>query len=177
MANVDGGGEGQGESVSQARSLRLIQSDLIPHPPWRVCVENGLPNVMSSGMCHLRNSVLPLVWIRDAAVESISTALSSVPGPKALVLDKQLSGPLGFVVEVALLKRLGIEAMFELSQEALPAQIDNVAYFIRPSLHAVKLIAEQIQEHQNRNETSMRRKHYLFMVPRRTLLCEVSNGG
>jgi hypothetical protein len=133
-------------------------------------------DTMSSGVCHLQNAVIPLIWIRDDAVDSISAALNSVTGSgsKALVLDKQLSGPLGFVVEVALLKRLGVSAMFELSSESLPVEIENVVYFIRSNLQSVRLVAEQVQQYQATTESSSRRRqHYLFIFPRRTLLCEV----
>ena len=99
---------------------------------------------MASGVCHLRNAALPLLWIREEAVESVTQCLSSITESKALVLSKELSGPLGFLIEVSLLRKLGIEAMFELSSESLPGAITNIVYFIRPTLEAVKVVAKQV---------------------------------
>lgn len=54
-----------------------------------------------------------------------------VPGDKGLVLDPKLSGPLGLIAEVALLKDHGVEKIYHLS-DRLDTDCKNIVYLIRP---------------------------------------------
>jgi hypothetical protein len=54
-----------------------------------------------------------------------------VPGGKGLVLDPKLSGPLGLIAEVSLLKEHGVEKIYHLS-DRLDTDCKNIVYLIRP---------------------------------------------
>lgn len=71
--------------------------------------------------------------------------LLSVRGNKALVLDKQISGPLGLVAEVDLLKSNGVEQIYHLLPEPLYTEATNIIYVVRPEIQLMKHIAHHIQ--------------------------------
>jgi hypothetical protein len=79
--------------------------------------------------------------LKEIAVKSLVDALNSVNGAKTLVLDNALSGPLGLVTEVSLLKHHGVDKMFWLESGPLKANTINVVYLCRPHIKHIKVIA------------------------------------
>ncbi|SPQ95252.1 Vacuolar protein sorting-associated protein 33A [Plasmodiophora brassicae] len=120
---------------------------------------------------HLRNACIPLVQLRQAAADRLASILSEIDGPKALVLGPDLSGPLGMLVDVSLLKQNGVDAMYELGPHAIRCQHQDIVYVLRPDLPSITTLSEQVHAH--RQEAPARHHHYhLVFVPRATLLCE-----
>lgn len=128
---------------------------------------------------HLSNSPLGggLVALRDYYRTELA-ALLNLPSPgtnpkerKALVLDKSLSGPLGLVAEVDLLRANGVDQIHHLRDLELHTPCVHIMYLIRPALANCRLIASHILNHRSR-EPNIKRTYSLYFVPRRSMLCE-----
>ncbi|KAL9650605.1 hypothetical protein ABK040_006406 [Willaertia magna] len=137
--------------------------------------------------------------IRETARSDLCNVLDSMPGDKVLILDDQIIGPLGLVAPSALLKEHGVCKVFKLSDKTFDTSISNVLYIVRPRMHLMKWIANQIKywniQKQNlekksgitSNDKNSERKKVstsseeefgvptnfsVFLVPRKTLICE-----
>ncbi|KAF9245690.1 Sec1-like protein [Melanogaster broomeanus] len=121
----------------------------------------------SSGLERDNEQALDIEVLKDAAKRALINALNSVNGAKTLVLDPALSGPLGLVTEVALLKHHGVDKMFWLEPGPLTSTTTNVIYLCRPLIKYVKIIADQIKTH---SKESVKYRYTLFLVPRTSTL-------
>eukprot|EP00002_Diphylleia_rotans_P012490 TRINITY_DN2441_c0_g1_i2.p1 TRINITY_DN2441_c0_g1~~TRINITY_DN2441_c0_g1_i2.p1 ORF type:complete len:518 (-),score=94.82 TRINITY_DN2441_c0_g1_i2:652-2205(-) len=126
-------------------------------------------NAPSSGASSLANEVVSISEIRNFSRRVLGELLDSVRGKKALVLDQKLSGPLGLVAEVSMLKEHGVEKIYLLNNEMLDTESKNVFYIIRPKIHHTKLIAQHIH-HQRKSDPT--KTYTITFVPRRTMICE-----
>lgn len=124
---------------------------------------------MSSGAATLTNAVVDLAQLREAEKADLVKILQSVRGKKGLVLDPKLSGPLGLIAEVSVLREHGVEKIFHLLPGKLATDVDSLIYLIRPKVPFMRVIAEQIRLHLAANE---RRDYAIYFVPRRTMICE-----
>eukprot|EP00762_Andalucia_godoyi_P000574 ANDGO_05304.mRNA.1 Vacuolar protein-sorting-associated protein 33 homolog len=123
---------------------------------------NYLPN--------LSKACINLVALRDTARSDLITVLDSVRGGKVLVLDPQLIGTLSLVAEASLLKEHGVEKIMLLSAshiEGVEAN-KNVVYIVRAAIPNMRSIATQI----HLTEASVSLKYHVFLIPRRSLICE-----
>eukprot|EP00808_Paulinella_micropora_P012387 g75005.t1 len=119
----------------------------------------------------LTNAPINIVSIREHARKSLTKILRSMPGDKALVFDRTLSGPLGLVAEFELLKQNGVTAIHHLTAGSLPIAARNVMYLVRPHLKLMTYIAQQLHQ-LRRTDTGTERKYSVIFVPRKTRLCE-----
>ena len=62
-------------------------------------------------------------------------------GKKALVLDPNVSGPLGLVSEYSMLKEHGVENVYHLQGGRLDTAQKNIIYICRPQMIYMKYIA------------------------------------
>eukprot|EP01102_Stenamoeba_stenopodia_P011988 TRINITY_DN372_c0_g1_i1.p1 TRINITY_DN372_c0_g1~~TRINITY_DN372_c0_g1_i1.p1 ORF type:complete len:619 (+),score=176.59 TRINITY_DN372_c0_g1_i1:181-2037(+) len=122
-----------------------------------------------SGASTLSNSVINLLLLREEEKADLCKVLDSVRGKKGLVLDPKLSGPLGLIAEVTVLKEHGVEKIYHLQPEKLNTEVDSLIYLIRPKVTFMRVIADQIRGHLAANE---RREYAIFFVPRSTMICE-----
>lgn len=120
---------------------------------------------MSSGVSDLTRSPVNLAAIREHSRKELSQVLDAVPGKKVLVIDPQLTGPLGLIAEVALLKSHAVEKIHHLRDETLTTDISQVIYLCRPQLKLMKIIAKHVTQ-------APEKQYNLFFVPRRTLVCQ-----
>ena len=85
---------------------------------------------MASSAPPLSNAAINLSTLRDHARKELVTILQSMKGDNnALVLDPELSGPLGLVAEVELLKKNGIDTtngIFHLEPKPLVTEATNI---------------------------------------------------
>ncbi|KAF8517245.1 Sec1-like protein [Hysterangium stoloniferum] len=112
-----------------------------------------------------RADMLDTSLLKELARRSLIDVLNSVNGPKTLVLDPSIAGPLGLVAEVSLLKDHGVDKMFWLESGPLTASTVNIVYLCRPLIKYVKIVADQIKRH-IQSPTSQRHTYTLFLVPR-----------
>jgi hypothetical protein len=95
--------------------------------------------------------------------------IDKVRGPKALVLDPSLSGPLGLVAEKQLLKEHGVEKTYHLKSSPIETDQRRMVFLVRDSIQNIKAVAAQVKFNQQRREKI---EYLLCLVPRRTLICE-----
>ncbi|KAK9915301.1 hypothetical protein WJX75_007269 [Coccomyxa subellipsoidea] len=115
---------------------------------------------------------LALGHLREEARRLLIELLDSRRGKKVLVLDPKVSGFLGLLAEVSLLKEHGIEQLLHLSTEPLgDLGVRNVIYLVRASIENAKQIAEQIKE-TNRVRAAAGFEYAVYFLPRRTIACE-----
>ncbi|KAF9015737.1 Sec1-like protein [Cyathus striatus] len=105
--------------------------------------------------------------LKEVAKKDLVDALNSVNGAKTLVLDPALSGPLGLVTEVALLKHHGVDKMFWLEPGPLSSTTTNIVYLCRPFIKHAKIIADQIKRHSQESRTHT---YTVLLVPRTSTL-------
>eukprot|EP00163_Fabomonas_tropica_P032762 TRINITY_DN8359_c0_g1_i1.p1 TRINITY_DN8359_c0_g1~~TRINITY_DN8359_c0_g1_i1.p1 ORF type:complete len:600 (+),score=140.03 TRINITY_DN8359_c0_g1_i1:778-2577(+) len=122
-----------------------------------------------SGAASLTNAVINLLALRESGRLGLTEVLDSMKGPKALVLDPRLSGPLGLIAEVALLREHGVDKIFHLGPQKVETECKNVIYLVRPRTENMELVAEQIHEME---KAGMSKDYSVFFVPRRTMICE-----
>lgn len=119
----------------------------------------------------LTNAAINLTALRDHSRQEITKILKGAGDKKALVLDKNLSGPLSLVAEMDLFKKNGVEEIFFLTEPELELNSKNIVYMVRPEVKLMELIASQVRAHKKHPAT--RDKTYsVYFVPRKTLLCE-----
>eukprot|EP00192_Tetraselmis_astigmatica_P009005 CAMPEP_0117660092 /NCGR_PEP_ID=MMETSP0804-20121206/6782_1 /TAXON_ID=1074897 /ORGANISM="Tetraselmis astigmatica, Strain CCMP880" /LENGTH=621 /DNA_ID=CAMNT_0005466795 /DNA_START=43 /DNA_END=1908 /DNA_ORIENTATION=+ len=126
------------------------------------------------GQPQLDASPLPIKVIREQARKLLVDTLDSRRGKKVLVLDPNVSGPLGLIAEVQLLKEHGVDQLLHLSADAVSSEVRNVVYYVRPTLQNVQLIAKQVRatlESVSKQPGSSQLEHSVFFVPRRTTAC------
>lgn len=123
----------------------------------------------ASHLPNLSKAAVNLLALRETARGDLSTVLSSVRGPKTLIFDAQIIGPLGMVAEASLLKEHAVERILLLSDSGLEiADNKHVIYIIRSTIRNAKMVATQITMTSNASAV----KFSVFFVPRRALICE-----
>eukprot|EP01094_Clydonella_sp_ATCC50884_P027895 TRINITY_DN8212_c0_g1_i1.p1 TRINITY_DN8212_c0_g1~~TRINITY_DN8212_c0_g1_i1.p1 ORF type:complete len:596 (+),score=194.45 TRINITY_DN8212_c0_g1_i1:119-1906(+) len=122
-----------------------------------------------AGVADLKNAVINLSVVREHAKKELTDMLDSVPGKKALVLDPKLSGPLGLIAEVALLKEHGVEKIYHLLPGQLQTECTSLIYLVQPKVAQMRHIADNIHAH---IDSGQKKEYSVFFAPRRTMLCE-----
>ena len=124
---------------------------------------------MATGACSLENSPINLIAVREECARVLLSGLDSLEGPKILVLDPELIGPLGTIATVAVLKEHGVAGIFPLDADLFRkkgAQDAECCVFIaRPSLESARTFADHMKAHRDKLFS-------LFFVPRRSVNCE-----
>eukprot|EP00026_Physarum_polycephalum_P005659 Phypoly_transcript_05694.p1 GENE.Phypoly_transcript_05694~~Phypoly_transcript_05694.p1 ORF type:complete len:610 (+),score=111.39 Phypoly_transcript_05694:24-1832(+) len=122
-----------------------------------------------SGVPNLSNSVVNLAALREASRKEFTDILDVARGKKAIILDPQISGPLGLVAEISLLKEHGVEKIYYLTPGKLETECKNLIYLVRPKVKYMRIIADQIRQHE---QDRQKKEYTLCFVPRRTMICE-----
>eukprot|EP00286_Rhodomonas_abbreviata_P030035 CAMPEP_0181300358 /NCGR_PEP_ID=MMETSP1101-20121128/6846_1 /TAXON_ID=46948 /ORGANISM="Rhodomonas abbreviata, Strain Caron Lab Isolate" /LENGTH=572 /DNA_ID=CAMNT_0023405587 /DNA_START=212 /DNA_END=1927 /DNA_ORIENTATION=+ len=117
----------------------------------------------------LQNAAVNLISMRDRARRDLTECIDKMRGPKALVLDPTLSGPLGLIAEKTLLKEHGVEKTYHLRHEPIETEQRRILFLVRDKIPNMKAIASQVK-HQKRNRQKL--EYLVIMVPRRTIVCE-----
>lgn len=96
-----------------------------------------------SQQSHLTN--LDLSVLRTYAARSLTDQLDAILGPKTIIIDPSLAGPLGLVTEVSNLKEHGVDKLFWLEPGPLgnAGSLKNVVWVCKPTIKAMKVIAGQ----------------------------------
>ncbi|PRP79315.1 hypothetical protein PROFUN_13009 [Planoprotostelium fungivorum] len=141
-------------------------------PPSGAAAGAGAPNAPAAAAASpyptLSGSVINLSKMREEARRALIELLDSVKGKKVLVLDPKLSGPLGQVVEMALLKEHGVEKIYYVQSGRFSTDSRTIVYLIRPRVELAKRIAENIENHKNEGQS---KEYHVFFVPRSTTIC------
>lgn len=111
--------------------------------------------------------------IQTIARNTLITLLEKCPGPKAIVWDNSLAGPVGLIAQYAVLKDHAVIKMFPLRSDPLPeTDVRHVIFISRPKLHLMDLIAKNVHtDSQLSKRTGSKKQYHLFFVPNKSLLC------
>ncbi|CAB0035911.1 unnamed protein product [Trichogramma brassicae] len=119
---------------------------------------------------HLSSGRLNIGLIQEQARKQLLLLLEKCDGPKAIVWDESLGGPMGLVAKYDTLQEHEVIKMYPLVGGRLPSSdVTNVIFITRPHLDLMDLIAQNIHgEERNRQH----KEFHIFFVPRKSLLCE-----
>ncbi|KAL7287732.1 hypothetical protein TKK_0018117 [Trichogramma kaykai] len=119
---------------------------------------------------HLSSGRLNIGLIQEKARKQLLLLLEKCDGPKAIVWDESLGGPMGLVAKYDTLQEHEVIKMYPLVGGRLPSSdVTNVIFITRPHLDLMDLIAQNIHgEERNRQH----KEFHIFFVPRKSLLCE-----
>ncbi|KAG0140954.1 hypothetical protein CROQUDRAFT_664506 [Cronartium quercuum f. sp. fusiforme G11] len=117
---------------------------------------------------HLTN--LDLSVLRTYASRSLTDQLDAILGPKTVIIDPTLAGPLGLVTEVTNLKEHGVDKLFWLEPGPLgnAGSLKNIVWVCKPNLNSMKIIAEQILSVVKNSSHNF----IIFMTPRISQICK-----
>ncbi|KAJ8675690.1 hypothetical protein QAD02_011476 [Eretmocerus hayati] len=119
---------------------------------------------------HLSNGRLNIGLIQEQARKQLLCLLEKCDGPKAIVWDESLGGPMGLVAKYDILQEHEVIKMYPLVGGHLPpADVSNVIFITRPHLDLMDLIAQNIHGEEGNRQ---RKEFHIFFVPRKSLLCE-----
>ncbi|KAK9830347.1 hypothetical protein WJX72_011177 [[Myrmecia] bisecta] len=125
---------------------------------------------MATPLPNFDEGSVPLAQIRDEARKLLIDALDSRRGKKVLVLDPKISGFLGMLAEVPLLKEHGVEQLLHLGSEPFgDLGCRSVIYLVRSRIENAQLIAQQVKAS---NRQGAQLEYSVFFLPRRTIVCE-----
>ncbi|KAJ9093088.1 hypothetical protein QFC21_006584 [Naganishia friedmannii] len=108
----------------------------------------------TSGFNTFNNRSVDVSLLKNLARDTLLEALTDIQGQKTLILDKALSGPLGLITDVSLLKHQAVEKMFWLEAGPLNAQTRHIVWLCRPKRQFMQIIADQIKAHQQLSNPS-----------------------
>lgn len=124
-----------------------------------------------SGAPTLVGAVVNIGSLKDHDRAAFVDLLSSAKGGSiALVLDPSLSGPLGLVLEMSLLKAHGVEKIYHLNAATAPdaTTFGALVWLLRPRVSMAKIVAA----HLSALPANATAKNIICFVPRRSLLCD-----
>ncbi|KAL0114024.1 hypothetical protein PUN28_011383 [Cardiocondyla obscurior] len=122
-------------------------------------------------MSYLAGGRLNVGLVQEQARKRLLCLLEKCDGPKAIIWDQSLAGPIGLVAKYNVLEEYGVVKMYPLYGGTLtmPLNISNVIFITRPQLELMDLIAENIHGEESKRQ---RKEFHLFFVPRKSLLCQ-----
>ncbi|KAK9500694.1 hypothetical protein O3M35_001912 [Rhynocoris fuscipes] len=119
---------------------------------------------------HLAGGKVNISLLQEYLRKELLQLVDKCDGPKAIVWDEALAGPIGIIAKYALLKEHNVQKMFPLKNGKLPAtNVKNIIFICRPHLHLMDRIAENIH---GEERSGVRKDCHLFFVPRRSQPCE-----
>ncbi|MCJ1391194.1 hypothetical protein MMC18_004056 [Xylographa bjoerkii] len=108
--------------------------------------------------------------IKEKARKDLLDLLEGVRGKKNLVIEKALAGPIGIFVKFSTLQEYGVDKVFFLENANLDASQKNVV-FLTGGEDALRPLAVAEQIRKLRQSSSIEHEFSIFVVPRRTLVC------
>lgn len=109
--------------------------------------------------------------IQVAARNNLISLLEKCVGPKAIVWDNSLAGPVGLVAQYVTLKEYEVVKMFPLRDSPLPSvDVQHIIFITRPKLHLMDLVAQNVHI-DSKSWSGPKKQYHLFFVPRKSLLC------
>ncbi|KAK0073869.1 hypothetical protein PV325_009092 [Microctonus aethiopoides] len=118
---------------------------------------------------HLSGGRLNIGLLQEHSRKQLLCLIEKCDGPKAIVWDQSLAGPVGLIAKYSLLEKYGVVKMYPLVGGQLPpTNVSNIIFIVRPRLDLIDLIADNVHGEQNRS----RKEFHIFFVPCKSLLCE-----
>lgn len=137
----------------------------------------GAKKIKKSVVPRLKSSFMDLSSLRSLAKEELESILDNILtkiSPQkdiCLVLDPSLVGPLTLIIPFKSLTDKNVDPTIHTIEDAAwKTDIQNIVYLTRPRLESIKKISNQIKSMEN----LAKKTYHLFMVPRKTLISEIT---
>ncbi|KAK5638912.1 hypothetical protein RI129_013207 [Pyrocoelia pectoralis] len=122
-------------------------------------------------MSHLQGGKVDISLIQIAARNNLISLLEKCVGPKAIVWDNSLAGPVGLVAQYVVLKEYDVVKMYPLRAPPLPStNVKHIIFITRPKLNLMDLVAQNVHN-DSKAWGGPKKQYHLFFVPRKSLLC------
>ncbi|CAH1391975.1 unnamed protein product [Nezara viridula] len=119
---------------------------------------------------HLSGGKVNIALLQDHLRKQILYLIDKCNGPKAIVWDEALAGPVGLICKYKILLDHDVSRMYPLKFGKLPVtNVNNIIFISRPQIHLMDMIADIVHEEER---SGIRKYCYLFFIPRRSQLCE-----
>lgn len=119
---------------------------------------------------HLSGGKVNIALLQDHLRKKILYLIDKCNGPKAIVWDEALAGPVGLICKYKILLDHDVSRMYPLKFGKLPVtNVNNIIFISRPQIHLMDMIADIVHEEER---SGIRKYCYLFFIPRRSQLCE-----
>ncbi|KAJ5075392.1 vacuolar protein sorting-associated protein 33a [Anaeramoeba ignava] len=136
-----------------------------------------------SGSVFLNNIqfVPSLNEMRETIRDKFREKMKKITGRKEIILDPKSVGSLGLMIDITIMKECGIQKFLYLKDNLPPLEkYTNRIFFIPPKLLLIKTLTNYLQkvkkftkkEEIERYEEIKKENHYLFLYPRKTILCD-----
>lgn len=122
---------------------------------------------------HLQGGKVDVSQIQNIARSNLLNLLEQCPGPKAIVWDNALAGPVGLIAQYIVLKEHSVTKMFPLRPDPLPeTDVKHVIFISRPKLHLMDMVSKNIlHDTKTAKKGSNKKQYHLFFVPKKSLIC------
>lgn len=125
---------------------------------------------------HLTSWRVNLSLLQEASSKELLNIIEKCEGSKIIVWDDALSGPVGLIAQLSLLKERNVIKNLPLRPgPLLSIDVKNVIFITRPNPKLMDYIAENIlndNANDRKSKLALRRDYYLIFWPRRSYLCE-----
>lgn len=125
----------------------------------------------TKGSANMSASPMNLSVFKEHACAQLMSLLDSVEGPKVLVIDAKLSGPIGLIADAKSLKEHGVERIVYLEPGRMSAEQPNLVYLVSPQVEHMQTIAEHVRWMKGKGGGGNKR-FYVYFVSRMTMICE-----
>ncbi|KAJ3651189.1 hypothetical protein Zmor_017242 [Zophobas morio] len=124
---------------------------------------------MASHHSHLQGGRVDISLIQTTARNNLISLLEKCSGPKAIVWDNSLAGPVGLIAQYAVLREHSVTKMFPLRPKSLPeADVAHVIFITRPKLHLMDYVGQNVHAD---SRAKTKKQYHVFFVPKKSLLC------
>lgn len=121
---------------------------------------------------HLSAGRLNVALLQDTLRNELLNLLQQLKGPKVIIWDDWLAGPVGLVAQYSFLEEHDVKNMFPLRPGTLPSiDVKHIIFITRPKLSLMDLIADYILSIRSKQSISV--EFHIFFVPRKSELCKI----
>ncbi|KAJ0173088.1 hypothetical protein K1T71_011264 [Dendrolimus kikuchii] len=121
---------------------------------------------------HLSGGRLNVALLQDTLRNELLNLLQLLKGPKVIIWDDWLAGPVGLVAQYSFLQGHDVKNMFPLRPGSLPSMdVIHIIFIARPKLSLMDLIADYIISIRSKQSLSV--EFHIFFVPRKSELCKI----
>ncbi|XP_067014776.2 vacuolar protein sorting-associated protein 33A [Anabrus simplex] len=126
---------------------------------------------------HLSGGKVNIALVQELARNELLKLLENVPGPKVIVWDRTLAGPVGLIAKYSLLQEREVVQIYPLRPGTLPPnKVNKIIFITRPHLHLMDMVAEnvhgEVRPKSRKEGRHSPKEFHLFFMPRKSLLCE-----
>jgi hypothetical protein len=120
---------------------------------------------------HLQGGRVDISLIQTSARTNLINLLERCQGPKAIVWDNSLAGPVGLIAQYAVLREHSVTKMFPLRPTPLPeTDVAHVIFITRPKLHLMDYVGYNVHA-DSKTKSGSKKQYHVFFVPKKSLLC------